>query len=294
MPPKPDTPLLASLRAYYARSEGRNRLHASRVRLRLRGTVFAFTADMRRCLVLIVGIFIGQWLSFGALESPTSADRLAGEAWRRRDWPEAARQWSRAVSLQPDNAYFNYMRAAALARLGHRHAAADAFQLALLLGPEDALAARIRNDLATLTFHTGDEREGETTATLENGRGVWIVAVDVNGHPGRFLLDTGSSVVVISPGFAARVGARVRSADTLELETLGGRARAPWATLASLRVGAAEVRNVDAVVHNPGIQLDGILGNSFLARWDVSLDPDRRLVKLRRPDPDAPVYASPR
>jgi clan AA aspartic protease (TIGR02281 family) len=252
------------------------------------------SAVMGRYLVLIVGIFIGQWLSFGALESPAAVDRLAREAWGREEWHEAARQWSRAVSLQPDNAYFNYMRAAALTRLGHRHAAADALQLALLLGPEDALAARIRSDLATLSFLDTGERDGESTATLENGRGVWIVSVLVNGHPGRFLLDTGSSVVVIAPAFATKVGARIRTAETLELETLAGRTQAPWATLKSLRVGGAEVRNADAVVHNPGIQLDGILGNSFLARWDVSVDPDRRLVRLRRPDPDPSISASPK
>ena len=252
---------------------------------------------MRRWLVLVVGIFIGQWLTFGGMESPAAVDRLAREAWTRDDWQEAARQWSRAVSLQPDNAYFNYMRAAALARLGHRHAAADAFQVALLLRPEDALAARIRSDLATLTVAVHDEgRDGESTAPLESGRGVWIVSALVNGrYPGRFLLDTGSSVVVVAPAFAAKVGAKIRRADTIELETLGGRAVAPWATLPSLRVGGAELRNAEVVVHNPGIQLDGILGNSFLVQWDVSVDPDRRLLRLRRPtSDDSSVYASPK
>jgi hypothetical protein len=85
-----------------------------------------------------------------------------------------------------------------------------------------------------------------------------------------------------------------REAETLQLETLGGRTSAPWATLASLRVGGAEIRNADVVVHHPGDAIDGILGNSFLARWDVSVDPDRRLLKLRSLQPAAAVYASPR
>ena len=36
-----------------------------------------------------------------------------------------------------------------------------------------------------------------------------------------------------------------------------------------------------AVVHDPGLELDGILGNSFLGRFVVTLDADRRLLHLK-------------
>jgi clan AA aspartic protease (TIGR02281 family) len=252
---------------------------------------------MHRTLILIVGILIGQWLAFGGVESPADVYRLAREAGARADWIEAARQWSRAVSLQPDNAYFNYMRAAALARLGHRHAAADALQMTLLLEPEEHLARQIRTELAGLAGLGDGTATGETIVTLESGRGVWVVPVVVNGrHRGRFLVDTGSSVVVLSPEFAAIVGARPRANDILELETLGGRTRGSWASISSLRVGGAEVRNAEVIVHTPGGDLDGILGNTFLSRWDVALDPDRRLLRLRslHPPDDVAVSASPK
>ena len=249
---------------------------------------------MRRWLVLCVGIVIGQWLAFSSLESPADVDRLARTAWARADFDEAARHWSRAVSLQPHNAYFNYMRASALARLGHHHAAADALQVTLLLQPDEPLARQIRDDLDTLTKPV--ETAGvESVIPLESARGVWIVPVVVNGrHHGRFLVDTGASVVVLSPSFAARVAAKRRS-EMLEMETLSGRAQAPWATLSSLRVGTAEVLDAQVVIHSPGGDLDGILGNTFLNRWDVSVEPDRRLLRLRPiQSGDAPVYASPR
>src|SRR5437762_5272597 len=124
----------------------------ARFRAGVLGTWFASVRAMRRCLVLFVGILIGQWLAFGGIESPASVNRLARESWSRGEWGEAARQWSRAVALQPDNAYFNYMRAAALARLGHRHAAGEGLQLALLLQPGEPLARQIRSELATLSF----------------------------------------------------------------------------------------------------------------------------------------------
>jgi clan AA aspartic protease (TIGR02281 family) len=237
---------------------------------------------MRRCLILFVGIFIGQWLAFGAIESPATVNRMARDAWMRGEWGEAARHWSRASSLQPDNAYFNYMRAVALARLGHRQAAGEALELALLLQPGEPLEHQIRTELATLSFVAEVEEGTQTSVPLEHSRGVWTVAVMLNGrHAGRFLVDTGSSVVVVSPAFAARAGIKLRHADVLELETLGGRTRAPWGTVASLRVGGAEIRNSDVVIHYPGGDIDGILGNSFLNRWDVSVDPDRQVLTLR-------------
>ena len=251
---------------------------------------------MQRWLVLVVGIFIGQWLSFGGAESPATVNRLAREAWLRHDWQESARQWSRAVSIQPDNAYFNYMRAASLARLGHRHAAADGMQIALLLNPSDGLENAIRSELATLSKPDPIPVSDGSTVPLENGRGVWVAPILVNGrHAGRFLVDTGSSVVVLSPAFAKKIGAAPRGTEMLELETVGGRTRAPWTRLDSLRVAGAEARDVEVVIHSPGVELDGILGNSFLARWDVSIDPDRRLLTLRRPESGDPaLYASPK
>ena len=56
--------------------------------------------------------------------------------------------------------------------------------------------------------------------------GVWIASVTVNeAHTGRFLVDTGSSVTVLSPALAATagiVGGR-DGGSPVELQTLGGK-----------------------------------------------------------------------
>jgi clan AA aspartic protease (TIGR02281 family) len=237
---------------------------------------------MRHALILSIGLLIGQWLAFSGVDSPAAVYRAAREAVARADWNEAARQWNYAVSRQPDNPYFNYMRAASLARLGHRHAAADALQMTLLLEPEEQLVNQIRKEMAGLAESSTDPLAGDSIVPLEGSRGVWIVPVVINGrHRGRFLFDTGSSVVVLSPAFAATVGAQTREGETLELETLGGRTRGTFANVSSLRVGASELKNAEVIVHAPGGDIDGILGNSFLNQWDVSFDPDRRLLRLR-------------
>ena len=68
----------------------------------------------------------------------------------------------------------------------------------------------------------------------------------------------------------------------MELQTLGGVTTGSVTRVASIRVGAAEVRDVIVVVHDPGPGIDGILGNTFLGRYRLTLDADRRLLSLRR------------
>ena len=123
----------------------------------------------------------------------------------------------------------------------------------------------------------------ETTVPLEHGLGVWTAQVVVNdNHLARFLVDTGSSVTVVSPRLAAAAGiAGTAGGSPVELHTLGGRTVGPSATAASLRVGDLEVRDAPVVLHDPGPGFDGILGNTFLGRYRVTVDADRRQLQLR-------------
>jgi predicted aspartyl protease len=101
-------------------------------------------------------------------------------------------------------------------------------------------------------------------------------------HAGRFLVDTGSSVTVVSPRLAAEaVIAGTAGGPPVELHTLGGRAIGAAAVVASLRVGDLELRDVPVVLHEPGSTFDGILGNTVLGRYRVTVDGDRRQLQLR-------------
>ncbi|OLC14552.1 MAG: hypothetical protein AUH29_10160 [Candidatus Rokubacteria bacterium 13_1_40CM_69_27] len=118
---------------------------------------------------------------------------------------------------------------------------------------------------------------------VESARGVWVASVVLNGQrTARFIVDTGSSFTIVAPGLATALG--LPAAGTLgviELQTLAGHTIGAATTLSSLRVGAAELRDVPVVVHDPGPEIDGILGNSFLAHDRFTLDADRRQVHLR-------------
>jgi len=236
---------------------------------------------MRRIFGFLAGVVVGQWLVFGSALSPADLHSRAAAAYERRDYVEALRLWSQAVSLQPAEARFHYLRGQALAHLGMRTSAADAFQVSLLLEPTSDVARDAMAGLAGLASTTAPD--GEVLVGLEQGVGVWIVPIVVNGvHQGRFLLDTGSSVVVVAPAFAASIPLPAGDArDAVELQTLGGRTRGPSATVASLRVGTAELQDLPVVIHDPGPGLDGILGNTFLSHYRITVDADRRQLTLR-------------
>jgi predicted aspartyl protease len=236
---------------------------------------------MRRVFGFLAGVLVGQWLVFGSVLSPAEVHTRAAAAYERRDYVEALRLWSQAVSLQPAEARFHYLRGQALAHLGLRTSAADAFQVSLLLEPTADVA---RGALAGLEgLAPPASRDGHVLVALEPGLGVWTVPVLINGtHQGRFLLDTGSSVVVVAPAFAAAVRLIQRDgSDAVELQTLGGRTRGPSSIVASLRVATAELRDLPVVIHDPGPGLDGILGNTFLNHFRLTVDADRRQLTLQ-------------
>ena len=236
---------------------------------------------MRRVFGFLAGVVVGQWLVFGSALSPAEVHTRAAAAYERHDYVEALRLWSHAVTLQPAEARFHYLRGQALAHLGLRTSAADAFQVSLLLEPSADIAKAAMAGLAGLAPTTPPERD--VLVPLESGLGVWIVPVVINGlHHGRFLLDTGSSVVVVAPPFATAMRLVQRDGvDAVELQTLGGRTRGPASTLASLRVASAELQDLPVVIHDPGPGLDGILGNTFLNHYRVTVDADRRQLRLQ-------------
>lgn len=238
---------------------------------------------MRRVLTLVLGMLIGQWLAFAATPSPATFHALGLAAWERTDYAEALRLWSHGAALQPDNALLQYRRATALARLGQPSAAADAYRLVVLLEPSANIARLAEQGLVSLNAAVAGVSDRETTVPVESSRGVWMLSVVLNGgFVARFILDTGSTFTIIAPSLAHALGLpAVATSARVELQTLAGQTVGAGGTLASIRVGEAELRDVAIVVHDPGSGVDGILGNSFLGHYRLTLDADRRLLHLR-------------
>ena len=98
-------------------------------------------------------------------------------------------------------------------------------------------------------------------------RGHVVLDAVVNGSPVRFLVDTGATVVALTPGDAAAVGfSRGDLVFNVRTSTANGVGRAAAVKLRELRIGQFSAYDVPAVVmENLGTSL---LGQSFLSRLD--------------------------
>jgi aspartyl protease family protein len=98
--------------------------------------------------------------------------------------------------------------------------------------------------------------------------GHFLVEAKVDGAPVRFMVDTGASLVVLSPEDAKRAGLHVRDHHfTQKLHTAGGIVRAAPVTLREVRIGHLTVRNVEATVNEQPLDTS-LLGMTFLSRLD--------------------------
>jgi clan AA aspartic protease (TIGR02281 family) len=224
-----------------------------------------------------------------ALAGATSADLNAAglTAYAQADYAAAERFFRLAIAQSPDKPLLHYHRAIALTKLARWSEASQEYTTALRLRPSAAVAAAARDALRALAPLAAppahDARSPEPAPiTLRQFHGGWVTDVVLDERTtATFLVDTGASVCVITPELAVALGIRPGAGPSMTLQTLAGRTSGPLAKISSLRVGEAEANDILAVIHPLDGGLEGILGNSFLARYTVTLDPARGVLDLR-------------
>ncbi len=114
---------------------------------------------------------------------------------------------------------------------------------------------------------SGDDGIASRTVRLQaEANGHYFVDAEIAGTWVQFMVDTGATVVVLSPGDADRLGLEPRARDFSEThQTANGPVRVAPVTLAEVRIGDIRLRHVDAVV-NPRMRGPSLLGMSFLGR----------------------------
>jgi len=120
--------------------------------------------------------------------------------------------------------------------------------------------------------------KGAARVPLAGTADVRTLTVTVNGVSGNLILDTGATFVSITPQFAAKAKISTEPGNQLSMKTAGGRVLAEIGYANSVGVGKAEASGVVVAVHraadNPfGDGIDGLLGMSFLSRFNVTLSP---------------------
>ena len=204
-------------------------------------------------------------------------------AYARGDYAAAEAMFARGLRVAPQDGLLQYHRGVALLRLGRWQDARVALESALRLGLDPSVARGAREGLLALgpaVRAPARSPRNDVDVVLEPHMGVWIVEALLNDHVrARLIVDTGASLCVVSGPLAERLG--LQPGRTLvPLQTANGAVNAPLVRIPSVRVGEAEVDDFVAAVTSIG-PIDGLLGNSFLGRFDVSVDVGRRMLTLR-------------
>ena len=122
------------------------------------------------------------------------------------------------------------------------------------------------------TYSSSGSGSGPQTVTLAAGAGGHFIAEgQINGGAVRFLIDTGATAISIPASDAIRLRIDYRKGRRVTMQTAGGPTAAYVVTLDSVRIGAIELQNIDAVVIEQGLTVT-LLGNTFLNRMEMRLE----------------------
>jgi aspartyl protease family protein len=130
-------------------------------------------------------------------------------------------------------------------------------------GEVAGLAGRLRAEI--VPSYPVASASGETMIAREADGGFYVTG-QVNGHPIRFLVDTGSSDIVLSPADAARLGVDTASLSfTKQVETANGVGLGAPYTAATLAIGSIKLTDVTMSV-NKAPMSSSLLGMAFFNR----------------------------
>ncbi|OYX79845.1 MAG: hypothetical protein B7Y77_01340 [Bradyrhizobium sp. 35-63-5] len=151
-------------------------------------------------------------------------------------------------------------------------------------------STRRTNQLVTLIKNYS--AKGNCQQTYANGAdrilmqdGNNVVDVTVNGISGRFIVDTGASFVSITNAFAERANLMYDGANVIKTKTAGGTLTMALGKVTQIVIGKTDASDVTVAIapkqqHTFGENVDGLLGMSFLTRFDVTVSAG--YLELRR------------
>ena len=123
---------------------------------------------------------------------------------------------------------------------------------------------------------------------LRGHKHVVMVKAEINGVRGLFILDTGASYVSVRSAFADRAKISQTDAGEITLVTANGQVKAKLSRADKVALGKLEAANVPVAIQNvdqksygPGV--DGLLGMSFLSRFEIQMSGGSIEVRTRRP-----------
>lgn len=119
-------------------------------------------------------------------------------------------------------------------------------------------------------------------------KGADVIKVDasINGMKGTFMIDTGATFVTIKKRFAEKAGLKV-AGQRIKLNTANGTVDGYLTKAKSVKLRSLESERVQVVIQideadDYGDGTDGLIGMSFLSRFDVAMDGKTLRIRPRK------------
>jgi aspartyl protease family protein len=127
------------------------------------------------------------------------------------------------------------------------------------------IAQRVAGEISPGTPVTQtDGKTGEVVITRGRG-GHFVVNATLNYAPIEMMVDTGASVITLTPEDARFAGIQTRLLNyNVPVQTANGTTLAAAVVIDRLTIGSIERRRISALVAQPGMLDQSLLGNNFL------------------------------
>ena len=124
-----------------------------------------------------------------------------------------------------------------------------------------------------------DYARGNAQIPLKGGEGVQTLTAAVNGVTGTFIVDSGATYLTVTTASSEKAKIKSEAAVRFPMKTVGGTVQATLGSASVVAVKDAEARGVTVAViqetRDPfGARVDGLLGMSFLARFNTRISPN--------------------
>jgi aspartyl protease family protein len=200
------------------------------------------------------------------------------------DFAKAAEDYEQAVAIEPRLTGIPFNLAMAYQKLGRPCDGIFPLEQFTFHHPDVAQNARRRLTELYDDPHC-QERAGTGRATVHVGGGSRIVKskVQVNGRAsGEMLIDTGASTVVLSRAFADKLGLDYSRWPQQRAITAAGIGNVRSGHLDEVTLQGLTAHHVECAVSDGLTGADGLLGLSFLSRFEMKMDPARGLLELEQ------------
>jgi aspartyl protease family protein len=123
---------------------------------------------------------------------------------------------------------------------------------------------------------------GESVTLRADPSGHFVASGSVNGTSVRFIVDTGATLTALSRTHAERIGIDYQRGTPVQSITPNGLVNGWRVSLDSVSIGGATERGVDAIVVDNDALPFGLLGMSYLNRFDMQRQGATLVLKRRR------------